>query len=199
MRPSTNPPHPALRRPWSPTCRWRTSSRRPGWPSGRWPTPTTRGAPRTSASCRATWTPGAIGSSTPTSWPGSARCPPRPPCSAAGQLTRGHRPDGHSGVGPRRRRGGDRPRCRRGGRVILSSLATCRLEDVAAAAPDAIRWMQVYIQRERARPRGARPSCHGTQLPRPGPHGRQSTADVTKNGSIDASTVTYGPAAKPAP
>ncbi len=38
-----------------------------------------------------------------------------------------------------------------GALLILSSLATCRLEDVAAAAPDAARWMQVYIQRERAR------------------------------------------------
>jgi 4-hydroxymandelate oxidase len=38
-----------------------------------------------------------------------------------------------------------------GALLILSSLATCRLEDVAAAAPDATRWMQVYIQRERAR------------------------------------------------
>jgi len=38
-----------------------------------------------------------------------------------------------------------------GALLILSSLATCRLEDVAAAAPDAIRWMQVYILRERER------------------------------------------------
>ena len=35
--------------------------------------------------------------------------------------------------------------------LILSSLATCPLEDVAAAAPDAPRWMQIYILRERAR------------------------------------------------
>ena len=35
--------------------------------------------------------------------------------------------------------------------MVLSSLATCPLEDVAAAAPDAPRWMQVYILRERAR------------------------------------------------
>jgi 4-hydroxymandelate oxidase len=38
-----------------------------------------------------------------------------------------------------------------GALMILSSLATCPLEDVAAAAPDAARWMQVYILRERAR------------------------------------------------
>ncbi len=38
-----------------------------------------------------------------------------------------------------------------GALLILSSLATCRLEDVAAAAPDAPRWMQIYILRERAR------------------------------------------------
>ena len=38
-----------------------------------------------------------------------------------------------------------------GALLILSSLATCPLEDVAAAAPDATRWMQVYILRERAR------------------------------------------------
>jgi 4-hydroxymandelate oxidase len=35
--------------------------------------------------------------------------------------------------------------------MVLSSLATCSLEDVAAAAPEAARWMQVYILRERAR------------------------------------------------
>ena len=35
--------------------------------------------------------------------------------------------------------------------MVLSSLATCPLEDVAAAAPGAARWMQVYILRERAR------------------------------------------------
>jgi len=38
-----------------------------------------------------------------------------------------------------------------GALLILSSLATCSLEDVAAAAPDAPRWMQIYILRERAR------------------------------------------------
>jgi 4-hydroxymandelate oxidase len=38
-----------------------------------------------------------------------------------------------------------------GALLILSSLATCSLEDVAAAAPEAIRWMQIYILRERAR------------------------------------------------
>ena len=38
-----------------------------------------------------------------------------------------------------------------GALLILSSLATCPLEEVAAAAPGAARWMQVYILRERAR------------------------------------------------
>ncbi len=38
-----------------------------------------------------------------------------------------------------------------GALLILSSLATCPLEDVAAAAPEAVRWMQVYILRQRAR------------------------------------------------
>jgi 4-hydroxymandelate oxidase len=38
-----------------------------------------------------------------------------------------------------------------GALMILSSLATCSLEDVAAAAPGAPRWMQIYILRERAR------------------------------------------------
>jgi 4-hydroxymandelate oxidase len=38
-----------------------------------------------------------------------------------------------------------------GSLMILSSLATCPLEDVAASAPDGVRWMQVYILRERAR------------------------------------------------
>ncbi|HEX4082205.1 MAG TPA: alpha-hydroxy acid oxidase, partial [Acidimicrobiales bacterium] len=34
--------------------------------------------------------------------------------------------------------------------MVLSSLATCALEDVAAAAPDGLRWMQVYVFRDRA-------------------------------------------------
>ena len=38
-----------------------------------------------------------------------------------------------------------------GALMILSSLATCPLEDVAAAAPDAVRWMQIYVLRDRAR------------------------------------------------
>ncbi len=38
-----------------------------------------------------------------------------------------------------------------GALLILSSLATCRLEDVAEAAPDAVRWMQIYVLRDRAR------------------------------------------------
>ncbi|HEY6473821.1 MAG TPA: alpha-hydroxy acid oxidase, partial [Acidimicrobiales bacterium] len=38
-----------------------------------------------------------------------------------------------------------------GALLILSSLATCPLEDVAAAAPDAVRWMQIDVLRERAR------------------------------------------------
>jgi 4-hydroxymandelate oxidase len=46
---------------------------------------------------------------------------------------------------------------------ILSSLATCPLEDVAAAAPDAVRWMQVYVLRQRARTADlvARAAAHG--------------------------------------
>jgi 4-hydroxymandelate oxidase len=38
-----------------------------------------------------------------------------------------------------------------GALMVLSSLATCPLEEVAAAAPGAPRWMQVYILRDRAR------------------------------------------------
>jgi 4-hydroxymandelate oxidase len=38
-----------------------------------------------------------------------------------------------------------------GALMILSSLATCRLEEVAASAPDAVRWMQIYILKDRAR------------------------------------------------
>jgi 4-hydroxymandelate oxidase len=38
-----------------------------------------------------------------------------------------------------------------GALTILSSLATRSLEDVAAAAPDAARWMQIYILRQRER------------------------------------------------
>ena len=33
--------------------------------------------------------------------------------------------------------------------LIVSTLATTRLEDVAAAAPDGVRWMQMYLQRDR--------------------------------------------------
>jgi len=39
----------------------------------------------------------------------------------------------------------------RGALMVLSSLATCSLEEVAAGAPGAARWMQVYILRDRAR------------------------------------------------
>jgi len=38
-----------------------------------------------------------------------------------------------------------------GALMVLSSLATCTLEDVAAAAPGAPRWMQVYVLRDRVR------------------------------------------------
>ena len=50
-----------------------------------------------------------------------------------------------------------------GALMILSSLATCPLEEVAAAAPGAPRWMQVYILRERARTAElvARAAAHG--------------------------------------
>ena len=52
---------------------------------------------------------------------------------------------------------------RAGALLILSSLATRSLEDVAAAAPDAVKWMQVYILRERARTADlvARAAAHG--------------------------------------
>jgi len=39
---------------------------------------------------------------------------------------------------------------RAGACLILSSLATRSLEDVAEAAPDAVRWMQVYVVRDRS-------------------------------------------------
>jgi isopentenyl diphosphate isomerase/L-lactate dehydrogenase-like FMN-dependent dehydrogenase len=50
-----------------------------------------------------------------------------------------------------------------GALMILSSLATCSLEDVAAAAPDAPRWMQIYILRDRARTKElvGRAAAHG--------------------------------------
>jgi 4-hydroxymandelate oxidase len=50
-----------------------------------------------------------------------------------------------------------------GALLILSSLATCPLEDVAAAAPDAVRWMQIYVLRERARTKElvGRAAAHG--------------------------------------
>ena len=60
-----------------------------------------------------------------------------------------------------------------GALMILSSLATCPLEDVAAAAPGAARWMQVYILRERARTAElvSRAAAHGYR--RPGPDRRR--------------------------
>jgi 4-hydroxymandelate oxidase len=39
----------------------------------------------------------------------------------------------------------------RGALMVLSSLATCSLEEVAEKVPDGARWMQVYILRDRAR------------------------------------------------
>jgi 4-hydroxymandelate oxidase len=50
-----------------------------------------------------------------------------------------------------------------GALMVLSSLATCSLEDVAAAAPGAPRWMQVYILRDRARTKDLvdRTAAHG--------------------------------------
>ena len=38
-----------------------------------------------------------------------------------------------------------------GALMVLSSLATCSLEEVAAGAPGGTRWMQIYILRERTR------------------------------------------------
>jgi 4-hydroxymandelate oxidase len=50
-----------------------------------------------------------------------------------------------------------------GALTILSSLATRSLEDVALAAPDAPRWMQIYVlrQRERTRELVQRAVAHG--------------------------------------
>jgi len=50
-----------------------------------------------------------------------------------------------------------------GALMILSSLATCSLEDVAAATPGSPRWMQIYILRDRARSAelAARAAAHG--------------------------------------
>ena len=50
-----------------------------------------------------------------------------------------------------------------GALMILSSLATCSLEEVAEAAPEAARWMQVYVLRDRARTEAlvARAAGHG--------------------------------------
>ena len=67
------------RRPWSRISPSTTWSATPAMPSGRWPTPTTRAGPTTSACWRATWPPGATGSSIPTCWRASPTCrrPPR--------------------------------------------------------------------------------------------------------------------------
>jgi 4-hydroxymandelate oxidase len=60
---------------------------------------------------------------------------------------------------------------------ILSSLATCPLEEVAAAAPEAPRWMQVYILRDRARTVDlvSRATAHGY-------HGLVLTVDAPVSG-----------------
>ena len=61
-----------------------------------------------------------------------------------------------------------------GAGMVLSSLATSRLEDVDAAAPDGLRWMQVYILRDRGTHGRADPPGGGRQLPGPGPHRRRA-------------------------
>jgi 4-hydroxymandelate oxidase len=50
-----------------------------------------------------------------------------------------------------------------GALMILSSLATCPLEDVAAATPESPKWMQIYILRDRARTKDLvhRAATHG--------------------------------------
>ncbi len=50
-----------------------------------------------------------------------------------------------------------------GALMILSSLATCPLEDVAAAAPESPRWMQIYLLRDRDRTKDLvqKASSHG--------------------------------------
>ena len=87
-----------------------------------------------------------------------------------GPLAGGDRPHGHPGLGPSRGREGHGPWCGRGGRArwSCSSLATCSLEDVAAAAPGAPRWMQIYILRVTALHPRPGPADGGARIRRPG-------------------------------
>ena len=61
-----------------------------------------------------------------------------------------------------------------GALMVLSSLASCSLEEVAAAAPGAPRWMQVYILRDRARTVDLVRRAAGTRLRRARAHRRYS-------------------------
>ena len=152
----------------------RSGAGTPAGPSGRWPTPTSRAGPTTSDSWPRTWRRGAAGSSTPGCWPGSPGHRPRPRCWATGQLAGGHRPHGHPGLGPSRgREGHGRGAAEVGALMVLSSLATCSLEDVAAAAPGAPRWMQIYILRDRARTVDLVQPDGGARIRRPRPHRRR--------------------------
>ena len=151
-------------------------ARRPATPSARWPTPTTRAGPTTSACCRGTWPPGATGSSTPTCWPGWPTVstattllgtPVASPVAIAPTAIQGL---AHAEGEVATARGA----AAAGALLILSSLATCPLEDVAAAAPDAVRWMQVYmLARAGAHGRAGGPR-RGARLPRPGPDRRRA-------------------------
>ena len=74
-----------------------------------------------------------------------------------------------------------------GALMVLSALATCSLEEVAAAAPDVARWMQVYILRDRNRTAAMvqRAAAHGygalvltVDAPVPGLRLRELRGDV---------------------
>ena len=119
-----NPVRRVMRRPWSPTSPWRSSSTTPAAPSARWPTPTTRAAPRTSACSQSNvdaWSRWQLHPAGPGRDLGGLHRHHR--ARHARQLARRRRPDGHSGAGPPRGRGGHRPGRRRGGRAADPVLA----------------------------------------------------------------------------
>ena len=94
---------------------------------------------------------------------------------------------------------------------ILSTMSTCSMEDVARAAPDGVRWFQLYVQAEPVRTRelvqraeaagygaivltvdlpvlGYRERDRRSGFDLPGPHGNFATAgvDATHGGGIHA-------------
>ena len=173
--PATAPPSSPEGQATPSTSRWRSSSARPGASSGRWPTPTSPAGPTMNASWRGTRGVGPLAAPSESAGRRGRGRPGHDVAGHARELARGPRAHGRTAPGPRR--GGDRHGAGAaavGALMVLSSLASCSLEDVAAAAPGAPRWMQVYILRDRARTVDLVRARRGTRLWRARAHRRYS-------------------------